>query len=284
MFMENKILVTGVNGQLGHDVVLELQKRNIEAVGVDVTDFDITDRNATEEFIKKEAVTGIIHCAAYTAVDKAEEEAELCRKINVDGTKNLLDAAKKISAKFIFISTDYVFGADGENFLEPDDTKNPLNEYGRTKCEAEKIVAEYEKSFIVRTSWVFGINGNNFVKTMLRLSETKEELNVVCDQTGSPTYTVDLAVLLSDMIASEKYGVYHATNENVCSWAEFAEKIMQLAGAKTVINHIPTSEYKTAARRPLNSRLSKVCLDKNGFSRLPTWENALGRYIVEFKK
>lgn len=282
--MKNKILVTGVNGQLGHDVVEELEKRNIGAVGVDISDFDITDRNATEEFILKENPSGIIHCAAYTAVDKAEEEKELCKKINVDGTKNLLVVAKKIGAKFIFISTDYVFGADGESFLETDSDRKPLNEYGRTKYEAEKAVEEYEKSFIVRTSWVFGINGGNFVKTMLRLSETKDELNVVCDQIGSPTYTVDLAGLLVDMIMSEKYGVYHATNENVCSWAEFAEKIMELSGAKTKINYIPTAEYKTAAKRPLNSRLSKDCLAKNGFNRLPVWENALERYIKELTK
>ncbi len=282
--MKNKILVTGVNGQLGHDVVAELKKRNIETVGADISDFDITDRNATEEFILKENPSGIIHCAAYTAVDKAEEEKDLCEKINLDGTKNLLDAAQKIGAKFIFISTDYVFGADGENFLETDDEREPLNEYGRTKLEAEKAVEKYEKSFIVRTSWVFGINGGNFVKTMLRLSETKDELNVVSDQIGSPTYTVDLARLLVDMILSDKYGVYHATNENVCSWAEFAEKIMRLANAETKINYIKTAEYKTAARRPLNSRLSKACLDKNGFERLPVWENALERYIKELSK
>lgn len=283
MNMMNKILVTGVNGQLGHDVMIELKKRNIEAVGADISDFDITDEKSTDEFFEKTKPTGVIHCAAYTAVDKAENEVEVCEKVNVTGTENIVKACKKYDAKVIFISTDYVFSAGGEDFSEIDTPRKPLNQYGRTKMLAENIVAGYRKSFIVRTSWVFGINGGNFVKTMLKLAETKESLTVVGDQVGSPTYTVDLAVLLCDMIVTEKYGIYHATNENICSWAEFAKKIMDAAGKNMKIISVPTSEYKTIAKRPLNSRLSKKSLDNAGFSRLPDWEDALNRYMTELK-
>ncbi|MBP3330032.1 MAG: dTDP-4-dehydrorhamnose reductase [Clostridia bacterium] len=280
-----KILVTGVNGQLGHDVTEELKKHSIEYIGCDREDFDLTDKDATEGFIIENKPDSVIHCAAYTAVDKAEDEEELCRKINADGSLYIAEACEKIGAKMIYISTDYVFGGDGEKPYEPEDEKNPQNVYGKTKLEGEKNALENcSRTFIVRTSWVYGINGNNFVKTMRRLAETRDELNVVADQIGSPTYTRDLAKLLVEMIKTEKYGIYHATNEGFMSWAEFAESIMKKSGFSTKINYIPTSEYPVKAKRPLNSRLSKKCLTDNGFSLLPSQDDALERYIKELNK
>lgn len=280
-----KILVTGVCGQLGHDVTEELLKNGIEAIPCDREEFDLTDKESTQKFILENKPEGVIHCAAYTAVDKAEDEEEICRKINAEGSLYIAEACEKIGAKMIYISTDYVFGGDGEEAYEPSDEKNPQNVYGVTKLEGEKnALANCSKTFVVRTSWVYGINGNNFVKTMRRLAETKDELNVVADQIGSPTYTKDLSVLLVQMIQTEKYGVYHATNEGFMSWAEFAESIMKKSGLSTKINHIPTSEYPVKAKRPLNSRLSKKCLIDNGFSLLPTQDDALTRYIEELNK
>lgn len=280
-----KILVTGVNGQLGHDVVEELQKNGIEAIPCDREEFDLTSKEETQGFILEHKPDGVIHCAAYTAVDKAEDEEEICRKINADGSRFIAEACEKIGAKMIYVSTDYVFGGDGEEPYEPQEEKNPQNVYGRTKLEGEKIALENcSRTFIVRTSWVYGINGNNFVKTMRRLAETRDELNVVADQIGSPTYTRDLAVLLVSMIKTEKYGVYHATNEGFMSWAEFAQSIMEKSGLATKINPIPTSEYPVKAKRPLNSRLSKKCLTDNGFSLLPSQDDALERYIKELNK
>ncbi len=280
-----KILVTGVCGQLGHDVTEELLKNGIEAVPCDREEFDLTDKESTQKFIIENKPDGVIHCAAYTAVDKAEDEEEICRKINADGSLYIAEACEKIGAKIVYVSTDYVFGGDGEEPYEPSDAKNPQNVYGVTKLEGEKNALENcSKTFVVRTSWVYGINGNNFVKTMRRLGETKDELNVVADQIGSPTYTRDLAVLLVQMIQTEKYGVYHATNEGFMSWAEFAESIMKKSGLSTKINHIPTSEYPVKAKRPLNSRLSKKCLTDNGFSLLPNQDDALTRYIEELNK
>ena len=280
-----KILVTGVMGQLGHDVTEELEKHNIEYIGCDREEFDLTDKSATENFILENKPDGVIHCAAYTAVDKAEDEEELCRKINADGSLYIAEACEKLGAKMIYVSTDYVFGGDGEEPYEPEDEKNPQNVYGRTKLEGEKNALENcSKVFIVRTSWVYGINGNNFVKTMRRLAETRDELNVVADQIGSPTYTRDLAKLLAEMIKTEKYGTYHATNEGFMSWAEFAENIMKKSGLSTKINYIPTAEYPVKAKRPLNSRLSKKSLTDNGFSLLPSQDDALERYIEELNK
>lgn len=280
-----KILVTGVNGQLGHDVAEELLKNGIEAISCDKEKFDLTSKDETQKFILENRPDGVIHCAAYTAVDKAEDEEEICRKVNADGTLYIAEACEKIGAKLIYVSTDYVFGGDGENPYEPDDKKNPQNVYGRTKLEGERYALENcTKTFVVRTSWVYGINGGNFVKTMRRLAETRDDLNVVADQIGSPTYTRDLAVLLVSMIKTEKYGVYHATNEGFMSWAEFAESIMKKSGLNVKINHIPTSEYPVKAKRPLNSRLSKKCLTDNGFSLLPSQDDALTRYIEELNK
>lgn len=277
-----KILVTGYNGQLGYDVVKELNSRSVECRGVDREDFDITDRDETVGYICDYAPDAVIHCAAYTAVDRAEDDEENCRKVNADGTENIAVACEKLRAKMLYVSTDYVYGGDGEAPFETDSPTNPKNVYGVTKLEGEKAVMKFiDKFFIVRTSWVFGINGNNFVKTMLRLGDEKESLNVVCDQVGSPTYTPDLARLICDLIVTEKYGIYHGTNENFCSWAEFAAEIMKLGGKKTVINPVPSSEYPTKAERPHNSRLSKKCLDEAGIKRLPTWQDALKRFLKE---
>lgn len=277
-----KILVTGYNGQLGYDVVKELNSRSVECRGVDREDFDITDRDETVGYICDYAPDAVIHCAAYTAVDRAEDDEENCRKVNADGTENIAVACEKLRAKMLYVSTDYVYGGDGEAPFETDSPTNPKNVYGVTKLEGEKAVMKYiDKFFIVRTSWVFGINGSNFVKTMLRLGDEKESLNVVCDQVGSPTYTPDLARLICDLIVTEKCGIYHGTNENFCSWAEFAAEIMKLGGKKTVINPVPSSEYPTKAERPHNSRLSKKCLDEAGIKRLPTWQDALKRFLKE---
>ena len=279
-----KALVTGFNGQLGYDVIKELKLRQIECIGTDLQDFDITDREATLKFTKEYSPDVIVHCAAYTAVDRAEDDAEVCRRVNVDGSENLALAAKELKSKMLYVSTDYVYGGEGETPFEVTDPTAPKSVYGRTKLEGENAVRKHtDKYFIVRTSWVFGINGNNFVKTMLRLGAERDELNVVCDQIGSPTYTPDLARLICDLIMTEKYGIYHGTNENFCSWAEFASAIMELGGRKTKINPIPSSDYPARAARPLNSRLSKACLDRVGIKRLPTWQDALGRYMEELK-
>lgn len=277
-----KVLVTGVGGQLGYDVCKVLTARNIENQGVDLADFDITDSQATRDYIVKYHPDAVIHCSAWTAVDKAEDELEKVRTVNTEGPRHIAAACKEINAKMLYISTDYVFPGTGDHFYEPDDPTGPLGAYGATKLGGELAVKEVlDNYFIVRISWVFGKNGNNFVKTMLRLAETKQELNVVCDQIGSPTYTADLAPLLCDMIVTEKYGTYHATNEGICSWAEFAEEIFRLAGKNVKVNYIPTSEYPTRAIRPLNSRMSKDKLEQAGFTRLPHWKDALQRYLKE---
>lgn len=277
-----KVLVTGVGGQLGYDVCRVLTARNIEHRGVDIADFDITDGKSTQDYITAYHPDAVIHCSAWTAVDKAEDELEKVRAVNTEGPRNIAAACKETGAKMLYISTDYVFPGTGERFYEPEDPTGPLGAYGETKLGGEKAVqALLEEYFIVRVSWVFGKNGNNFVKTMLRLAETKRELNVVCDQVGSPTYTTDLAPLLCDMIVTDKYGVYHATNEGVCSWAEFAQEVFRLAGKDVEVHPVPTSEYPTRAVRPLNSRMSKDKLEKMGFARLPDWKDALARYVSE---
>ncbi len=275
-----KVIVTGSKGQLGTDVVAELEKIGAEPIGADLPELDITDACAVENFIEKSNADAVIHCAAFTNVDIAETEKETCRKINADGTLNIARACQKRGIKLLYLSTDYVFGGDGETPFETDSPTLPCNYYGETKLAGEKAVAENcEKHFIIRISWVFGENGKNFVKTMLRLSNERSEISVVNDQIGSPTYTKHLAALLCKMASTEKYGTYHATNEGFCSWAEFAAKIMELSGAKTKIIPIPSSEYKSAAARPANSRLSKKSLDLNGFDRLPHWEDALKEYL-----
>lgn len=277
-----RILVTGASGQLGYDVERELERRGIEHLGTSSRELDITDREAVERLMAAYRPDAAIHCAAYTKVDLAEDEPERCWAVNADGTRNMAAACRKTGAKLLYISTDYVFPGTGERSYETGDPTGPVNTYGRSKLAGELAVQSLlEKYFIVRISWVFGKNGNNFVKTMLRLAETKAELSVVCDQIGSPTYTADLAPLLCDMVQTERYGVYHATNEGMCAWSEFAEAIFELAGRQVVVHPIPTSAYPTRAARPLNSRMSKECLHSNGFQELPEWKNALARYLKE---
>lgn len=277
-----KVLVTGVKGQLGYDVMAELAKRNIEAIGVDIDEMDITDKISVEKVIGEAAPDVVVHCAAYTAVDTAEDNEALCRRVNADGTRNIAEVCKKLDCKMVYISTDYVFDGQGTRPWEPDDERHPLNVYGQTKYEGELAVQEnLSKYFIVRIAWVFGKNGKNFVKTMLKLAETHDKLTVVNDQFGSPTYTYDLARLLVDMIQTDKYGIYHATNEGICTWYEFACEIFRQAGVKIEVTPVPASEYPTKAKRPENSRLDKSKLTENGFERLPSWQDALRRYIKE---
>lgn len=277
-----KVLVTGVKGQLGYDVMAELAKRNIEAIGVDIDEMDITDKISVEKVIGEAAPDVVVHCAAYTAVDAAEDNEALCRRVNADGTRNIAEVCKKLDCKMVYISTDYVFDGQGIRPWEPDDERHPLNVYGQTKYEGELAVQEnLSKYFIVRIAWVFGKNGKNFVKTMLKLAETHDKLTVVNDQFGSPTYTYDLARLLVDMIQTDKYGIYHATNEGICTWYEFACEIFRQAGVKIEVTPVPASEYPAKAKRPENSRLDKSKLTENGFERLPSWQDALRRYIKE---
>ena len=277
-----KVLVTGVNGQLGHDVVNELAKRGHTPVGVDVNEMDITDEEAVRSVISEHAPDGVIHCAAYTAVDKAEDNIDLCRKVNAAGTENIAKVCKAIGAKMMYISTDYVFDGQGERPWEPDDkVTTPLNVYGLTKYEGEQAVQQnVDKFFIVRIAWVFGVNGNNFIKTMLRLGKEHGAVKVVNDQIGSPTYTYDLSVLLCDMIESEQYGIYHATNEGLCSWYDFACEIFAAAGMEKVkVTPVAATEFPSRAKRPYNSRMSKDKLVEHGFNRLPSWQDATKRYV-----
>lgn len=275
-----RILVTGVKGQLGHDVVNELKKRGHTPIGVDVEEMDITDASAVEKEIKKEPLDAVIHCAAYTAVDAAEDNRELCMRVNAEGTRNIARVCRELDLKMVYISTDYVFDGEGERPWEPDDPREPLNVYGESKYQGELAVEEYlEKYFTVRIAWVFGVNGKNFIKTMLRLAESQKEINVVNDQIGSPTYTYDLAVLLADMVETEKYGRYHATNEGLCTWYEFAKEIFRQAGADVKVNPVSSDEFPAKAKRPHNSRMDKSKLVQNGFRPLPTWQDALKRYL-----
>mgnify|MGYP000015059462 FL=1 len=276
-----KVLVTGVKGQLGFDVVNELKKRGHTPIGVDVDDMDITDAVAVEKVITDAAPDAVIHCAAYTAVDKAEDNEEICRKVNAYGTENIAKVCKKLDCKMMYISTDYIFDGEGIRPWEPDDAvTKPLNVYGQTKYEGELAVREnVSKFFIVRIAWVFGVNGNNFIKTMLKLGKERGAVKVVNDQIGSPTYTADLAVLLCDMIESEKYGNYHATNEGLCSWYDFACEIFKCAGMDVDVTPVAATEFPTKAKRPYNSRLNKDKLTENGFNKLPSWQDATKRYV-----
>ncbi len=282
-----KILVTGVKGQLGYDVVNELKSRRHEAVGVDIDEMDITDSFAVGKVLQSVKPNAVIHCAAWTAVDAAEDNEEKVRLVNACGTEYIATECKKLGCKMMYISTDYVFDGQGVKPWLPDckDYK-PLNVYGRTKLEGENAVSSLlDKYFIVRIAWVFGKNGNNFIKTMLKLSATHDTLRVVNDQIGTPTYTFDLARLLADMIETEKYGYYHATNEGgYISWCEFAEEIFRQAKRNVTVIPVTTKEYGLSkAARPFNSRLDKSKLAENGFVPLPTWQNALKRYLKEIE-
>lgn len=280
-----RVLVTGAKGQLGTDLMNELEKRGLTGIGVDVAEMDITDRDICRRVICEAKADAVIHCAAYTAVDAAEDQVELCRRVNGEGTRNVALACREADVKMMYISTDYVFDGQGERPWEPDDKRDPLNVYGETKYEGELAVEELmEKYFIVRIAWVFGLGGNNFIKTMLRLGRERGAVSVVNDQIGSPTYTYDLARLLVDMIQTEKYGRYHATNEGECSWYEFALEIFQQAGMEQVqVTPVDSSGFPAKATRPKNSRMNKEKLTRNGFERLPDWQDALGRYLEELK-
>lgn len=280
-----KVLVTGVKGQLGYDVVNELEKRGIEAVGVSIREMNLTDAANADRVIKEAAPDAVIHCAAYTAVDAAEEDQEECRRVNVDVTQNIANVCRELDIKMLYVSTDYVFSGLGERFWEPEDEPDPQSVYGRTKYEGELAVRNtLDKYFIVRIAWAFGVNGKNFVKTMLNLSKNHDTIKVVNDQFGSPTYTFDLAKLLADMIVTEKYGVYHAANEGVCSWYDFACAIFKEAGIEMNVTPVTTEEYGAKAKRPANSRMSTERLKENGFEKLPPWQDALRRYVQELKK
>ena len=278
-----KVLVTGIGGQLGHDVVRELEQRGQDVVGVGREEMDITDAEKVGEVIRACAPDAVIHCSAYTAVDRAEDEADQCRKVNVDGAKNIAEVCAERDCKMIYISTDFVFSGEGERPWETDDAAGPISVYGRTKYEGEtEVKSRLDKFFIVRISWVFGKNGNNFVKTMLRIGKENGAVKVVDDQIGSPTYTRDMAVLLADMVQTEKYGVYHASNEGFCSWYEFAKEIFRLAGMDEVsVTPITSDQFPAKAKRPFNSRMSKEKLIKEGFNKLPSWQDALKRYLQE---
>lgn len=280
-----KLLVTGVNGQLGFDVVNELKKRGNEVVGVDVAEMDITDEASVIRVMNDVKPDAVIHCAAWTAVDAAEDNADRVRLVNATGTKHIANECKKLGCKMMYISTDYVYGDYKKEPWDPDvDFFDPVNIYGLTKLEGEQAVKDLVNNYyIVRISWVFGKNGNNFVKTMLKLGKTHDCLRVVNDQIGTPTYTLDLARLLVDMIETEKYGCYNATNEGgYISWADFAKEIFRQANLKVRVNSVTTEEYGLSkAYRPRNSKMDKSKLVANGFEPLPTWKNALGRYLRE---
>ncbi len=277
-----RVFVTGVKGQLGYDVMNELEKQGLEGIGVDIDEMDITDADQVNKVIKEAAPDAVIHCAAYTAVDAAEDNEEICRKVNAQGTENIAKVCEELDIKMMYISTDYVFNGQGERPWEPDDEREPLNVYGQTKYEGELAIEEHVKKFFtVRIAWVFGVNGKNFIKTMLNLGKTHDHLTVVNDQTGSPTYTYDLARLLVDMIQTDKYGRYHATNEGLCTWYEFACEIFKQAGMDVSVAPVSSDEYPAKAKRPSNSRMDKSKLTANGFQPLPTWQDALSRYLRE---
>ncbi len=278
-----RVLVTGVKGQLGYDVMNELAGRGHEGIGVDIQEMDITDAASVEKVITEAAPDAVIHCAAYTAVDAAEDNVDLCRRVNAGGTENIARVCKALNCKMMYISTDYVFNGQGTRPWEPDDKREPLNVYGQTKYEGELAVETLEKFFLVRIAWVFGVNGKNFIKTMLNLGKTRDHLTVVADQIGSPTYTYDLARLLVDMIETDRYGRYHATNEGLCSWYEFACEIFKQAGMNVIVSPVTSDQYPAKAKRPMNSRMDKSKLDEMGFKRLPSWQDALGRYLKEIQ-
>lgn len=278
-----RVLVTGVKGQLGYDVMNELAGRGHEGIGVDIQEMDITDAASVEKVITEAAPDAVIHCAAYTAVDAAEDNVDLCRRVNAGGTENIARVCKALNCKMMYISTDYVFNGQGTRPWEPDDKREPLNVYGQTKYEGELAVETLEKFFLVRIAWVFGVNGKNFIKTMLNLGKTRDHLTVVADQIGSPTYTYDLARLLVDMIETDRYGRYHATNEGLCSWYEFACEIFKQASMNVTVSPVTSDQYPAKAKRPMNSRMDKSKLDEMGFKRLPSWQDALGRYLKEIQ-
>lgn len=277
-----RVFVTGSKGQLGHDLLNEMAKRKIDAVGADIEEMDITDAEQVERVLKNAGADAVIHCAAYTAVDAAEDNPELCAKINGQGTEHIARVCAELDIPMMYISTDYVFNGQGERPWEPDDPREPLNVYGETKCQGELAVEKWmKKYFIVRIAWVFGISGKNFIRTMLRLGREHGKVSVVNDQIGSPTYTYDLARLLVDMIQTDRYGRYHATNEGQCSWYEFAVEIFRQADMDVTVTPVTSEAFGAKAKRPMNSRMNRDKLDAAGFNRLPSWQDALSRYLKE---
>ena len=280
-----KVLVTGVKGQLGHDVVTELERRGHEAVGVDIEEMDITDKASVDKVVTSVIPDAVVHCAAWTAVDAAEDAAEKVEAVNATGPRYIAEACKKIDCKMVYISTDYVFNGEGTEPWKPDcKDYAPLNVYGKSKLDGEIAVSSVlNKYFIIRIAWVFGLNGKNFVKTMIRAGRTHDEVRVVCDQIGTPTYTPDVAKLIVDMLGTDRYGYYHATNEGgFVSWYDFTKEIYRQAGLKTKVIPVTTAEYGLSkAKRPYNSRLDKSKLTENGFDLLPPWQDALERFLKE---
>lgn len=281
-----KILVTGYKGQLGYDVVNEATSRGIEAIGVDIDEMDITNQEQVNTVIKSGNYDAVVHCAAWTAVDKAEEPElfETVKKVNATGTKYIADVCEELDIPMMYFSTDYVFDGEGTTPWNEYDERHPLNAYGLTKAQGEEFVEKLKKHFIIRIAWVFGKNGNNFIKTMLRLGKERGAVSVVNDQVGNPTYTYDLAKLVVDMIQTDKYGKYHATNSgDFISWYDFACEIFKQAGMDVKVTPVDSNQFPAKAKRPKNSRMNQTELDKNGFNRLPAWQDALGRYLKEIE-
>lgn len=281
-----KILVTGYKGQLGYDVVNEATSRGIEAIGVDIDEMDITNQEQVNTVIKSGNYDAVVHCAAWTAVDKAEEPElfETVKKVNATGTKYIANVCEELDIPMMYFSTDYVFDGEGTTPWNEYDERHPLNVYGITKAQGEEFVEKLKKHFIIRIAWVFGKNGNNFIKTMLRLGKERGAVSVVNDQVGNPTYTYDLAKLVVDMIQTDKYGKYHATNSgDFISWYDFACEIFKQAGMDVKVTPVDSNQFPAKAKRPKNSRMNQTELDKNGFNRLPAWQDALGRYLKEIE-
>lgn len=279
-----KALITGGSGQLGYDIAKLLKEKNTIMYVPTHDEMDITNRDSVMRAFASFKPDVVFHCAAYTAVDKAEEDKDRCFDINVNGTKNIVDVSNIYGTKVVYISTDYVFHGDKDGVYETNDITDPINYYGYTKYLGEQEVIKNSNNLIVRISWVFGINGKNFIKTMLKLASSRDEISVVSDQIGSPTYTYDLARLLVDMVNKNKSGIYHATNEGYCSWYEFAKYIFEVSNIDIRVNPILTKDYITLAKRPLNSKLSKDKLDEEGLTRLPDWKDATKRYIRVLRK
>lgn len=277
-----KILITGAKGQLGKDIIKVLKKKGHSFSPIDLPEIDITNETQIHNYILHDKPEIVLHCAAFTAVDAAEDDAETCRKVNALGTGYIAKACKVLDIPMVYISTDYVFNGQGTTPWKPEDIPAPLSVYGKTKYEGECLIKNsLEKYFIIRTSWVFGLGGNNFVKTMLKLSESHKEVNVVNDQIGSPTYTADLAELVVKMAESNKYGIYHASNSGFCSWYEFALEIFKLAGKRIQVNPVTSQAFKSKAKRPENSRMDQEKLEQQGFGKMPAWQDALQRFLKE---
>ena len=281
-----KILVTGIRGQLGFDVMRVLKERRLDAVGVNSDEMDITSAEAVNSVMDEVLPDAVIHCAAWTKVDAAEDNADAARSVNVDGTANIARACARIGAKLMYFSTDYVFDGEGTKPWKPEDKTGPVSVYGSSKLDGEETVRKYlpKRHFIIRLQWVYGINGHNFVRTMLSLAKTHDRLTVVDDQIGGPSYTADLARLAADMIVTDEYGTYHAANTGYCSWYEFAGAIFKEYGIDVKVDPVSSDAYPAKAKRPHNSRLDTGKLTEHGFNQLPSWQDALHRFIAELKE